>query len=134
MAIMEIVNSTAQTITSGGKIALGNVNIRCGQGDGVYNNVDTITLNKNGIYQIIIKSVMASTVAGQSVGFALAYGGTVSTVANTSETVADAGDSATLTLPKLVKICGNPITLTLVNSGSASTIYNNVVVDIVKVA
>lgn len=133
MRSIELINSASQTIASGGKIALGNVNIKNCHGAFSYNGTDTITLVQSGIYQVIIKSNVVSTVADQTVGYAIAYNGTVSTIANTGAVITDVGGVSTLTLAKQVKICGNnPISLTLVNSGTASTTYQNVIVDIFR--
>lgn len=133
MRSIEIINSTSQTIASGGKIALGNVNIKNCHGAFSYNGIDTITLVQPGIYQIIIKANVISTVATQTVGYAISYSGTTSNIANTGAVVADIGGVVTLTLPKQVKICGNnTMSLSLVNSGADSTTYQNVIVDIIR--
>lgn len=133
MRSIEIINSASQTVASGGKIALGNVNIKNCYGAFNYNKVDTITLVQSGIYQVIIKANVVSTVANQTVGYAISYNGTVSTIANTGAVITDVGNVVTLTLPKQVKICGNnPMSLTLVNSGEDSTTYQNVIVDIIR--
>lgn len=135
MKNIELINSTSQTVASGGTLNLGNVNIKTCFGAFSYNGTNTITLVQNGTYQIIVKTNAISTVANQTVGFALAYNGTISTIANAGSVVATIGDVSTLTIPKMVKICdGNTISITIVNSGSASTTYQNLIVDIIKVA
>ena len=134
MKHIELINSTSQTIASGGKLALGVVNFKLCAGAFSYNSTDTITLVQSGVYQILVKADVTGTTATQSVGYAIGYNGTTSTIASAKAVTADIGDTITLTIPKLVRICNTPIALTLVNSGADSTTYNNIIIDIVKVA
>lgn len=129
---IEIINSSSQTVASNGKLALGTVNIRKCDGSVCYNGSDAITFQRNGIYMMLSKVDAISTVAAQTVSYALSYNGTVSSVANSSAVLADIGDTATLVVPKMIKICNSPLTISLVNDGLDSTIYNNLIIDIWK--
>ena len=134
MKHIELINSTSQTIASGGKLALGVVNFKLCAGAFSYNSTDTITLVQAGVYQILIKVDLTGTVATQNVGYAIAYNGTTSTIASASAVTTAIGDTITLGIPKLVKVCNTPMALNLVNSGVDTTTYNNIIFDIVKVA
>ena len=130
---IEIINSTLQTIASGGKLALGSINIHKCDGSVVYNGIDTINFRGNGIYQIMVKVDGISSTADQLLKVAIAYNGTTSSIASASA-YADATDlTYTLVIPKMIKICGNPLAITLVNSGATSTFYQNLIIDIVRV-
>lgn len=129
---IEIINSSSQTVAANGQLALGQINIRRCDGSVVYNGSNSITFRDNGIYQVIVKVDATATTAAQTLKVALAYNGTVSTVASASSTTTDAGDVRTLVIPKKIRICGNPLTITLVNSDTVSTIYQNLIIDIVK--
>ena len=134
MKHIELINAVSQTVTSGNKIALGNVNIKLCNGAFSYNGTDTLTLVQPGVYQIIVKADLIGTVATQVVSYAIGYNGTVSSVASATSVTAEIGDTITLSIPKLVKICNAPISITLVNDGVDSTTYNNIILDVVKVA
>lgn len=134
MKHIELINAVSQTVASGNKIALGNVNIKLCNGAFSYNGTDTLTLVQPGVYQIIVKADLTGTVATQVVSYAIGYNGTVSSVASATDVTAAIGDTTTLTIPKLVKICNAPISITLVNDGADSTTYNNIILDVVKVA
>ena len=134
MKHIELINSTSQTVASGAKLNLGVVNFKLCAGAFSYNGTDTITLVQPGVYQILVKNDLTGTTATQVVSYAIAHNGTTSSVASATAVTADIGDTITLTIPKLVKICNTPIALTLVNSGAESTTYNNIILDIVKVA
>lgn len=134
MKHIELINAVSQTVTSGNKIALGNVNIKLCNGAFSYNGTDTLTLVQPGVYQIIVKADLIGTVADQVVSYAITHNGIVSSVASATDVTAAIGDATTLTIPKMVKICNAPISITLVNNGADSTTYNNIIVDVVKVA
>lgn len=134
MKHIELINSVSQTVASGGNIALGVVNFRYCNGAFLYNGSDAITLGAPGVYEVLIKADVTGTVATQTVKYSIVHNGTVSTVSSATAVTADVGDTITLTIPKLIRICSTPITLNLVNSGAADTTYNNIIVDIVKVA
>ena len=129
---LELVNSTIQNVASGGKLNLGTVNIRKCDGSVVYNGTDTLTFQRNGIYMILSKVDATATVATQTLEYALSYNGTVSTIASASALATDIGDTFTLVVPKMIKICNAPLTINLVNSGVDTTNYQNVIIDIWK--
>jgi hypothetical protein len=129
---LELVNSSTQSVTSGSKLNLGNVNIRRCDGSVVYNGTDSLTFQKNGIYMVMSKVDATATETAQTLKYALAYNGTVSTIASASAVVADIGDTVTLVVPKMIKICNAPLVLTLVNSGTDLTTYENLIIDIWK--
>lgn len=133
MKNIELINSASQTVTSGGRLNLGTVNIRTCFGAFNYNNIDTITLVQPGTYQLLVKSDLTATAAAQIVEYSVVYNGTVSSIASATAELTAIGDTITLTVPKLIKICSEPISLTIVNSGLADTEYSNLIVDIVKV-
>jgi hypothetical protein len=56
--------------------------------------------------------------------------GTGSNFANAEATAVDIGAVFTLTIPKAIKICNAPLTITLVNSGADTTNYQGIIVDI----
>jgi hypothetical protein len=128
--MLELVNSSVQVVASGAKINLGSVNIKHCDGSVVYNGTDTLEFRRNGIYQVLVKANVISTVANQVVEYALAYNGTVSNIANAEATAVDIGSVFTLTIPKAIKICNAPLTITLVNSGADTTNYQGIIVDI----
>lgn len=130
---IEIINSTSQTIESAGKLSLGNINIRRCDGSVVFNGTDSITFRGNGIYQVFVKVDATSTVASQTLKIAISYDNTTSSIASASASTGDtAGETHSLTIPKKIKICGSSLVINLVNSGSSSTIYENLIIDIVK--
>ena len=129
---LELVNSSTQSVTSGSKLNLGNVNIRRCDGSVVYNGTDSLTFQKNGIYMVMSKVDATATETAQTLVYALAYNGTVSTIASATAVVTDIGDTATLVVPKMIKICNAPLVLTLVNSGTELTTYENIIIDIWK--
>jgi hypothetical protein len=129
--MLELVNSSTQTILTGGTLNLGSVNIR--QCDCVaYNGTNTIEFKRNGIYQVFVKVDATASVADQLVSVALAYNNTVSQIASAKANLVNADDVISLTIPKMIKICNAPLTLTVVNSGADTTDYSNIIVDIVK--
>lgn len=128
--ILELVNSSTQTVTSGSNLNLGSVNIKRCDGSVVYNGTDTLTFRKNGIYQIITKVNAISTVANQLVEYSIAYNGVVSNIANAGAYAVGIDQLYTLTIPKLIKICNAPLNITLVNSGTDTTDYQGIIVDI----
>ena len=134
MKHIELINSVSQTVASGGKLTLGNVNIKYCNGAFSYNGVDTLTLVHPGTYQLLVKIDLTGTVAGQLVSYAISHDGLVSTIVNASDVVAATTDITTLVIPKMVKICNSPIEISIVNNGTDSTIYTNLIIDIVKVA
>lgn len=129
---LELVNSTLQSIAVNGKLNLGNVNIRRCDGSVSYNGTDAITFQRNGIYMILSKVDATATVADQILNYSLAYNGTVSTIASAEAVAAAIGDTFTLVVPKMIKICNAPLTITLVNNGLATTEYQNLIIDIWK--
>lgn len=129
--ILELVNSNTQTVTSGSKINLGTINIRdFNNGSIVYNGTDTITFRQNGIYQIITKVNAISTVATQLLEYAISYDGTVSNIANAGAYAVDTDQLYTLVIPKKIKICNAPLSISLVNSGDETTDYQGLIIDI----
>lgn len=134
MKHIELINSVSQTVASNGKLVLGNVNIKYCNGAFSYNGTDTLTLVQPGVYQIIVKADLIGTVADQVVSYAISHNSVVSSVASATDVTAAIGDATTLTIPKMVKICNTPISISLVNNGADSTTYNNIIVDVVKVA
>lgn len=128
---LELVNSSVQTVTAGGTLNLGNVNIR--QCDCVvYNGTNSLEFKRNGIYQVLVKADVTASVADQLVSLGLAYNNTISTIASASANLVNADDVITLTIPKMIKICNAPLTLTVVNTGADTTDYSNIIVDINK--
>ena len=134
MKHIELINSVSQTVASNGKLVLGNVNIKYCNGAFSYNGTDTLTLVQPGVYQIIVKADLIGRVADQVVSYAISHNSVVSSVASATDVTAAIGDATTLTIPKMVKICNTPISISLVNNGADSTTYNNIIVDVVKVA
>ena len=128
--MLELVNSSVQIVDSNEKINLGTVNIKHCDGSVFYNGTDTLEFRKNGIYQILVKANAISTVADQVVEYALAYNGTVSTIAQAEAPTVDIGSIVTLTIPKAIKICNAPLAITLVNSGADTTNYQGIIIDI----
>lgn len=129
--ILELVNSNTQTVASGNKLNLGAINIKeCSNGSVVYNGTDTITFRQNGIYQVITKVNAISTVATQLLEYAIDYDGTVSNIANAGAYAVDTDQLYTLVIPKKIKICNAPLSISLVNSGTDTTDYQGLIVDI----
>lgn len=131
---LELVNSGLQSVAANGKLSLGTVNIRRCDGSVFYNGSDAITFQRNGVYMVLSKVDATSTVAAQTLNYALSYNGTVSTIASASTVAADIGDTFTLVVPKMINICNSPLTVSLVNSGVDTTEYQNLIIDIYKVS
>lgn len=131
---LELVNSGLQSIAANGKLNLGTVNIRRCDGSVSYNGSDAITFQRNGVYMVLSKVDATSTVAAQTLNYALSYNGTVSTIASASAVTTDIGDTFTLVVPKMINICNSPLTVSLVNSGVDTTEYQNLIIDIYKVS
>ena len=130
---LELINSASQSVISGGKLALGSVNIRKCDGSVVYNGTDTLNFLKNGTYMLLTKVDATATTATQLMKYSISYNGTVSQIASASAIGTDIGDTETLVIPKMVKICNEPLSITFVNSGADTTTYQNLIIDIWKV-
>ena len=81
---------------------------------------------------LMLSTTMSYAETAQTLEYALSYNGTVSTIASASAAVTDVGDTVTLVIPKMIKICNAPLVLTLVNSGTELTTYENLIIDIWK--
>lgn len=134
MKLLEIVNTSSQTVNSLANLNLGNVKHRVCYGAFEYNNSDTITLIQPGWYFISVKADLTSTVASQAMVLALYGNGVLVPETETNVFATVAGTTTNVSFTKIAKVCINqPIKLTLVNTSSASIIYDDLIVDIVKV-
>lgn len=134
MKLLETVNNNAQTILTNGTLNLGTVKHRVCYGAFNFNNSDTITLVQPGWYQISVKANVTSTVASQPMTLALFGNGTLVPETTTATFATVVGTQSNVSFTKMARVCvDQPIALTLVNTSAASAIYNNLIVDIVKV-
>lgn len=134
MKLLETVNTTPQTVVSLGNLNLGNVKHRICYGAFNYNGTDTITVREQGWYLINVKADLTSTVDNQAMVIGLYGNGTLIPETETNLFEAVAGSQGNVSFNKIIRICnGSPVDLTLRNGSSVSTIYDDVIFDIVKI-
>lgn len=126
-SVLYTANTGAQTVASGGTIALGSIIRRFGCGADL--NGTGINLSAPGYYKVSVSATMLPAEAG-AVTVSLLKDGVAVPGGVAAETVAAAGDFANLSFASVVRIpcCGNPAALTLVLTGTASNVTNVAVV------
>lgn len=133
MKLLELINTNPQTVISGGTLNLGTVKHRVCYGAFDYNN-SAISLNQTGWYLISVKVDLTSTVASQPMSLALYGNGVIVPETETDVFEAVAGTATNLSFTKIARVCDcQPISLTLVNTSAADVIYDDLIIDIVKV-
>ena len=135
MKLIETTNNVAQTIATGDPIVLGNISRRVGYITDYSAPATTLTIRECGYYQIIFKVNAEATVATQDMEITLFIDGTEVPETLATHVGTAIGDVETLNTNKIIRIftCSDA-TLSFINTGAADTIYNNVVLDITKVA
>ena len=134
MKLLETVNVNTQNVASQATINLGTVKHRVCYGAFNFNNSDTITLLQPGWYFISVKVDATSTVTAQNVSLALFGNGTIVPETETNTVITTLDTQANLSFTKIAKVCiDQPIALTLVNTSAEAVIYDDVIVDILKV-
>lgn len=127
------VNQGAAAVAVGGIIPLGSINRRfgCKCNNALDLNGNGITINEAGYYDVDV-SVTATATAAGNVTITLLKDGVAVPGATATATAAASGTVALPITPLVRQMCGSGSTLTLVLTGTASTI-NNVSVKIIKV-
>lgn len=117
------VNTSSQAVAVGGTIGLGSAQRRFGQA--ITLNGNTIRLSERGYYEVGVSVVAAPTVAG-TVTVTIYNSGVAIPGATASAAVSTAGNPTVLPIVALVRVpcCTNPASLSLVLTGSASTVTN----------
>ena len=120
-------NTTAQTVAAGGTIALGSIIRRFGCS--VNLNGNGINLKDGGYYDVDV-SVTAAPAAVGTVTVTLFRNGVAVPGATASAAVSTANNPVNLSITALVRenCCGDDSTLTLVLTGTASSVTNAAVV------
>lgn len=134
MKLLEIVNANEQTITPNGVLNLGIVKHKVCYGAYSFNNSNAITLIQPGWYLISVKADLTSTAEAQAMTLALFGNGVLVPETETNVFATTADETTNVSFTKIARVCvDSPITLTLVNTGTVDTIYDDVIVDVVKV-
>jgi hypothetical protein len=134
MKLLEITNNTAQTVSNGNPLILGNISRRVGCFTDYSAPATTLTLRETGYYEIIFKVNAESTVATQPVEITLFLDGVAQPETLSEDVIAVIGDVSTLNTNKIIRVFGNSnSTISFVNTGADDTIYNNIVLDVKKV-
>lgn len=134
MKLLELVNVNTQNVISLGTLNLGTVKHRVCYGAFNFNNSDTVTLVQPGWYYISVKADLTSTVASQPMVLALFANGVLVPETETNVFATAEGTQTNVSFTKIAKVCvDQPIALTLVNTSSANIIYDDLIVDIIKV-
>lgn len=133
MKLIETLNTTQASVSTNANVKLGSIDKSVCQGAYNYNGTDTITLKQNGYYMVTFKADLESTAATQAMAITL-YGNGSASAASATTYAATAGLTESVTLFKIVKVCGTPMALTFVNTGAAATLVNNTIVSIFKIA
>lgn len=134
MKLLETVNINEQTVAPNGVLNLGTVKHRVCYGAFSFDNSNAITLAQPGWYFISVKADVTSTAATQAMTLALFGNGVLVPETETNAFATVAGESSNVSFTKIARVCvDSPIVLTLVNTGTAATIYDDVIVDILKV-
>ena len=134
MKLLEIVNVNSQNIASLGTLNLGTVKHRVCYGAFNFNNSDIVTLVQPGWYFISVKADLSSTVADQPMVLALFSNGVLVQETETNVFATTAGTQTNVSFTKMAKVCvDQPLALSLVNTSSANIIYDDLIIDIIKV-
>lgn len=132
--LLELVNTTSQTVDPSSNLNLGNVKHRVCFGAFSYDGISGITLVQDGWYLINFKIDMVGTAAGQDMSISMYADGVLVPETSTIATATAIGDIYNASFSKIARICNNsPVRLTFVNDGATATTYNNLIIDIVKV-
>jgi hypothetical protein len=135
MKLLELTNNVSQTIASGSPIILGNISRRVGCFSDYSAPATIVTIRESGYYDIIIKANAEATAAAQVLELTLFADGVAVPETLSTHVGTAIGDVETLNINKIIRIFGcSDVTLSLINTGVTDTIYNNIVVDIKKVA
>ena len=135
MKLIETTNNVAQTIATGDPIVLGNISRRVGYITDYSAPSTTLTIRECGYYDIIFKVNAEATAAAQAMEITIFLDGTEVPETLATHVGTAIGDVETLNTNKIIRIFAcSDASLSFINTGAADTIYNNVVLDITKVA
>ena len=133
--LIELVNTIPQTVSSLSSLNLGVVRHKICHNDFIYDGNTSLTIKSAGWYFISVKADITSTVANQPMVIGLYVNGNLIPETETNLFEATAGSQGNASFTKIIKICQNdPAILTLRNGSSATTIYNDVIMDVIKIA
>ena len=135
MKLIEITNNTSQIVASGSPIVLGNISRRVGCFTDYSAPSTTITIRDCGYYEIEFKVNATATVASQQVQVTMFIDGVRQNETFTTHAAPAIGSVETLNTHKKIRIfaCSDS-TISFINTGTAETAYDNIILDIKRVA
>lgn len=134
MKLIEITNTTTQTIVPNSPLVLGNISRRVGCFTDYSAPATTITLRESGYYQVILKVNATATAAAQAMEITLFLDGTEVPESLATSVGTAIGDVETLNSNKIFRVFAcSDATLSVVNTGDTDTAYSDIVLDVLKV-
>lgn len=139
MKLLNLVDSTNQSVLTGGIVNLGSVIHRVCGGTFAFTNSNTIALNQQGWYKVHVTINATGTAIGVNT-FQLYQNGVAVSGALASHTITAVGDVRNFSFETIVRVlpscacqCNSPVNLTVLNNGANTITVNNITVDVVKV-
>ena len=139
MKLLNLVNSTNQSVLAGGTVNLGSVIHRVCNGTFNFTNSNTIALNNQGWYKVHVTINATGTAVGVNT-FQLYQNGAAVSGALASHTIAAIDDVRNFSFETIIRVlpscscqCNTPVNLTILNNGDNTITVNNITVDVVKV-
>lgn len=135
MKLIELTNTTAQTVATNSPLVLGSISRRVGYFTDYSAPATTITLRECGYYQVILKVNAEATVATQPMEITVFLDGTEVPETLATHVGTAIGDIETLNTNKIFRVFAcSDATISVVNTGDDDTTYDDLVLDILKVA
>jgi hypothetical protein len=134
MKLIEVTNNVAQTVSAGDPLVLGNISRRVGLFTDYSAPGTILTIRECGYYDIVFKVNAEGTAAAQVVQVTIYVDGVAIPETLASHVATAVGDSETLNTNKIIRVFAcSDATISVVNTGVTDTVYNNIVLDVVKV-
>jgi hypothetical protein len=134
MKLIEVTNNTAQTVATGQPLVLGNISRRVGCFTDYSAPGTILTVRESGYYDVMLKVNAEGTAAAQVVQVTIYVDGVAIPETLASHVATAVGDSETLNTNKIIRIFAcSDATISVINTGVADTVYDALVLDILKV-
>ncbi len=118
--MIELSNTTAQTLASGQSITFDTVLMHTGNGECYRKNTGSVKMRANGIYEVKFNGNISGATAGTAVSLAIQQGGVTLPETAMITTPAVANDVNNVSCSTLIKnCCGDYDRVTIVNTGTA---------------
>ncbi len=117
--MIELSNTTEQTLTSGQSITFNTVLLHTGNGECYRSNTGSVKMRANGIYEVKFNGNISGATAGTAVQLAIQQGGVILPETTMIVTPAVANDTNNVSCSTLIKnCCGDYDRVTIVNTGT----------------